>query len=917
MGDKTAGCAPFEVFLVGAGSPSRPITPHDSVSIWHKPKKSCGKPHCGFGVGWHHELVRHFAFPCEPAADPRAVVAVGNVRVSVLKAGIIRIEAHPEREFEDRPSQHFWNRRQPVPEFHVSERDGALMLETEKVILSVPLDGRLCAECVRVAVKPGPSVLNAMDGSEKSNLGGCLRTLDTVRGCWDYKANETVSVAPGLMAKDGWTWVDDSATLVFDEAGLLRVREGGGTDWYIFASGRDYAGGLRDYYDVAGHVPLLPKWALGIWWSRWEPYKQSDLERIVGEFDEHGVPLSVCVVDMDWHLPGWTGYTWNREFFPDPRGFFERLHAKGVRACMNLHPAGGVASKEAAYEAMAVHMGMDPSSRATVPFDITDPKFIEGYFKFLHHPLEADGVDFWWMDWQQGTKTTMPGLDPLWYLNHLHALDLARDGAKRPLAFSRWGGWGSHRYPVGFSGDSSRTWKTLEFEIELTAQSANTGFGWWSHDIGGFCDGFPDDELYVRWVQFGALSPIFRFHNCGDPTLDYRPWSKEEKYREASLSALKLRRSLVPYLYTAARTNHLGGTPPCAPMYFGYPESEESYHCRGQYLFGPSLLAAPVATSADQETGLACKVIWLPPGGWYDFSDGCYHEGGRWTSVHRGLGEIPLFARAGSAVPIDVSGTIEWVVFPGTGESELYDDNGTDMACEQGDFSVTRCRQRWTTETAFELRLDREGGFESGMRHVLRLRGFGGQRPVSEQTEFRSDGNDWVSGPLAPGGSTVLFTFDKPLRPKQRWSLERFWKLMHTFNVNCHVVRQMKESGVDFAGDIQRIAPYRIEFTEAQMRMLVSEAIGCGVHWRRESRGQDFLVWWNHAKRPDFTVRLSRCEWLKYHEVFDRGDTPGQMHVIAHKDAMRGWKFRANFADLAWLEGGHDKTGRPAVKTSA
>jgi alpha-glucosidase (family GH31 glycosyl hydrolase) len=170
------------------------------------------------------------------------------------------------------------------------------------------------------------------------------------------------------------------------------------------------------------------------------------------------------------------------------------------------------------------------------------------------------------MDWQQGTATSLPGLDPLWYLNHLHALDLARDGTKRAMAFSRWGGWGAHRYPVGFSGDSSRTWETLAFEVEVTAQSANTGFGWWSHDIGGFCDGLPDDELYLRWVQFGVLSPIFRFHNCGDPTLDYRPWTKEEKFRVPALDALRLRRALVPYLYTAARKNHLGGLPPCAPM---------------------------------------------------------------------------------------------------------------------------------------------------------------------------------------------------------------------------------------------------------------------------------------------------------------------------------------------------------------
>jgi hypothetical protein len=860
--------------------------------------------------------MNHLAFPCEPVADPRAVIVRDSLRISILKPGIVRIESRADGHFEDRPSQHFWNRRQAVPEFRTSERDGCLVVETDKMILSIPLDGPLCADSVRIAIRPGPDVLHPLNASAGSNLGGCLRTLDTVRGRWDYKANEKVSVTPGLMSREGWSWVDDSASLVFDEAGFLVQRAAPGLDWYVFASGKDFAGGLRDYYDVAGRVPMLPKWALGIWWSRWEPYKQEDLERIVSDFESHGVPLSVCVVDMDWHLPGWTGYTWNREFFPDPRGFFERLHARGVRACMNLHPAGGVAPKEAAYEAMARHMGMDPASKSTVKFDITDPKFIAGYFKFLHHPLEADGVDFWWMDWQQGTKTTVPGLDPLWYLNHLHALDLARDGAKRPLAFSRWGGWGAHRYPVGFSGDSSRTWDTLAFEVEITAQSANTGFGWWSHDIGGFCDGFPDDELYLRWVQFGALSPIFRFHNCGDPTLDYRPWTKEEKFREPALAALRLRRALVPYLYHAARINHLGGPPPCTPMYFGWPENDEATHCPGQYLFGPSLLAAPVSAPADPETGLARKVIWLPPGEWFGFADGSAHDGGRWMALHAEAGEIPLFAREGSAVPVQADDGIEWVVFPGTGESAFYDDDGTSTAHADGRFATVRLHQRQISGREFETGLSHEGdaAFGNGPFRI-RLRGFGGAAVTSladaqgEPVEFTRQDGDWVSAPITPGG-TIRWRFDQAPARASRWSAARFWRWMHLFRVNSHAVRQMKESGENFADDLQRIAPFRLEFTNRQMRALVEEALGCGFDWRAENEDEDFLVWWNHGRRTDFSVRLSRCEWLKYFEIFDRGETPGRMLVIPHSDAMRGWTCRVNYCDLALFEEGHDKTGR-------
>ncbi len=873
-------------------------------------------------VRYTPRTMKHFVLTCRSAADSRAVIRRGNLRVSVLTPGIVRIEHDPDARFEDRPSQHFWHREQPVPEFSVADEGGRLVLRTSRIMLSIPLAEVPTADNVLISLNFAPDKTpRPVSESENSNLGGSLRTLDTVRGRWDYKHGKTVHPSPGLMTRDGWTWVDDSKTLVFDERGLLTPRCAGGTDLYVFAYGKDYAAGLRDYHAVAGTPPLLPRWVLGLWWSKWEPFKQADLEKIVSDFDTHGVPLSVCVVDMDWHLPGWTGYTWNKEFFPDPRGFLEGLHRRGVHACLNLHPASGVAAHEEAYADMARHMGIDPATRERIAFDITDPRFIEGYFRHLHHPLEEDGVDFWWMDWQQGTKTSVPGLDPLWYLNHLHARDLSRDGRKRPLAFSRWGGWGSHRYPVGFSGDSSRTWDTLAFEVELTAQSANSAFGWWSHDIAGFCDGFVDDELYVRWVQFGVLSPVFRFHNCGDPTLDYRPWTKNEKFREPALAALRLRRALVPYLYTAAHRNHLGDPPPCVPMYYGWPDHEGACHCPGQYMFGPSLLAAPYDTPADKETGLARKVVWLPPGEWFDFRDGTHFAGGRWTAVHGSLDEIPVFARGGCAVPLaDADGKgIEWVVFPGGGTSEFYDDDGETMQHEGGACATVTLAQEWRGDRALAIRLSRQGDPRFGNGPFrLRLRGFAGTALQSATAgeghalEFRTDGDDTVVElPAFDGSAEIVCTFDCPPGHKPRWSAARFWRLLETFHANCHVIRQMKESKQDFAADIQRVAPYAHEFTPEQLELLAGEALECGLHWRKETGTRDLLVWWNADRRLDFTVRFSRSvEWLKYLEIFDRGDTDGQMHVIEHKDCQRGWKVRANFADLAVRETGHDKTGR-------
>ena len=290
------------------------------------------------------------------------------------------------------------------------------------------------------------------------NLKGTARTLDGDFG--------STRLEDGLISRAGWTVVDDSRSLVFNQSGWLEPRTRKQKDMYFFGYGNDVAACLQDFTRIAGPIPMIPRYILGNWWSRYWEYSQDELQSLMQEFRSRDIPLSVCIVDMDWHITktgntsdGWTGYTWNRELFPDPQGFIRWLHEQGLRTALNLHPARGIHPHEEQYEAMANWMGVDPASKEPIAFDITDPHFVEGYFEILHHPYEEMGVDFWWMDWQQGRKSRVPGLDPLWWINHLHYHDLGRDGRKRPFVFSRWGGLGNHRYPIGFSGDTFVRWQ--------------------------------------------------------------------------------------------------------------------------------------------------------------------------------------------------------------------------------------------------------------------------------------------------------------------------------------------------------------------------------------------------------------------------------------------------------------------------
>jgi alpha-glucosidase (family GH31 glycosyl hydrolase) len=640
-------------------------------------------------------------------ANSDAIVKHGPVRFTVLTSRLIRLEYAPSEIFEDRATQVVWNRDLPVPAFTHSLDGNRLIIETDELKLSYEQNewgftrNSLNIELKSTGVKWHYGMEN------NSNLMGTVRTLD--------EADGAVPLNPGLIARTGWSIVDDSHSLVFSEEGWLETRNPSlqTEDFYFFGYGHAYTDCIRDFQTLSGAAPILPRFALGNWWSRYWPYHQDELISLMREFRKHKVPLSVCIVDMDWHIvetgnesSGWTGYTWNPALFPEPQRFLDEIDDLGLETALNLHPASGIYPHESQYREMAARIGVDPDSQAPVPFDIANPDFTKAYFELLHHPMEEMGVDFWWLDWQQGIESTIAGLDPLFWLNHLHFYDRTRDGIKRPFIFSRWGGLGSQRYPIGFSGDTFVTWKTLQFQPYFTATAANVGYGWWSHDIGGHMGGVEEPELYLRWMQYGVFSPILRLHSTNNPFHERRPWGYDAETARHASDAMRLRHALIPYLYTAAWHNYRDGVVPIRPMYHLKPEENDAYLCPSEYAFGSELIAAPFTTPRDPDTRLSRQVVWLPEGDWFDFFSGQHYDGGGWYAVYGGLDRVPVFARSGAIVPL---GPIEgWdnvnnphaltvKVFPGSkNEFELYEDDGKTQAYQDGEFAITTLSQTWS-----------------------------------------------------------------------------------------------------------------------------------------------------------------------------------------------------------------------------
>ena len=535
------------------------------------------------------DFLARMRLPAQPHAHPESIVHAGYARFTVLTPRLIRLEWSVTGIFEDRGSLAFPHRSASPPLFTSTTQQQVTTITTDALVLRYQHeDGPFSPQNLEITLR-GVGTPNTWRPGQPNggNLHGTAPTLDLASG--------PLGLGEGLISRDGWALVDDSRSVLLNmKHGWVEPRpETPVQDWYFFGYGHDYTAALADYQRFGGETPLIPRFVLGAWWSRFWAYTDDDLRELVAAFRAHDFPLDVLVVDMDWHTPGtWTGYTWNRELFPDPAGFLGWVHEQGMQATLNLHPADGVRAFEAAYPAFAQAMGVAPASGVPIPFRVSDPQFMQHYFELLHHPLEEQGVDFWWIDWQQGESSEIPGLNPLPWLNHLHFQDAARRG-KRPLLYSRYGGLGGHRYPIGFSGDTLARWELLGFLPYFTATAANVGFGWWSHDIGGHI-GVDEPELYARWVQFGALSPCLRLHATKDAAAERRPWAFPSAVAEAAQQAFHLRYQLIPYLYTMARVAADTGVALCRPMYYAYPEAEDAYLGRQQYFLGDDLIAAPI-----------------------------------------------------------------------------------------------------------------------------------------------------------------------------------------------------------------------------------------------------------------------------------------------------------------------------------
>jgi len=720
-----------------------------------------------------------------PKANPIAEVRKGNVRFTVLTSRLIRMEWSENGQFEDRATLGIVNRNLPVPPFSSKINGNKITIRTSDLTLTYNGDGKFDENNLSVTFnmtdkssRNGSKKVTWHPGADDSgNLLGTCRTLDR---CDGEKTMDPFD--KGVISKDGWAVIDESERQVMaaddsDWHNWVAERDSSAKqDLYMFAYGHDYKAAVSDFTKIGGKIPLPPKYSLGYWWCRYWQYSDFEFINLAKEIRSFDIPIDVMVLDMDWHyiswpdIPtkegkdefgqgiGWTGYTWNNSLFPNPANCLADLHHLGLKTTLNLHPASGIRTFEEPYQRFVKDylsrtsdydgpkdFIKEDGSKASVPFRIDQQAWADAYFNSVIHPLEKQGVDFWWLDWQQWKLSKyVPGLSNTFWLNFTFFNDMVRKSAKdgiyaqRPMIYHRWGGIGSHRYQIGFSGDTYATWKVLGYLPYFTSTASNVGYGYWGHDIGGHMQHkttipkVTNPELYTRWLQYGVFTPIFKTHSTKDMTMEKRFWMFPE-YFDAMRKAIRLRYSLSPYIYNAARQTYDSGISMCRPMYYDYAENENSYSYKQQYMFGDDILATVICEPADSVTGLSQRSVWLPDGDkWYDMATGKMYEGGSTATLSYTIDENPYFVRAGAIIPMASehisslqvkSNELRLFVAPGDGQSEtsVYEDDGSTQAYKT-EFATTKINKTSDAQSVTVTIAPREGSYaEADSKRLIRV----------------------------------------------------------------------------------------------------------------------------------------------------------------------------------------------------
>ena len=444
-----------------------------------------------------------------------------------------------------------------------------------------------------------------------------------------------------------------------------------GRKTYQIVAGDTWDDLINQYTNLTGKQPLIPRWALGNFASRFGYHSQKETEETVNKVFDEKIPLDAVRLDLYWFGKNIKGTMGNLEFlkdsFPNPKKMIEGFKKKGIKTVLITEPFILTTSKK--WDA-AVDKGILGKTKDGKPYtynfyfgntgiiDILNPNGKQWFWN-IYKNLNTIGVAGWWGDLGEPEVHPSDLLHATGTADEVHNVyghywaKLIADGYKkdfanqRPFILMRAGYSGSQHYGlIPWSGDVNRSWGGFKPQPEIALQMAMQGMAYMHSDLGGFAGANLDDELYVRWLQYGVFQPIYRPH--AQEQVPSEPVYRNPKTKELAKQAIQLRYQLLPYNYTLAFLNSKYGTPLMRPLFFEEPPIKDLLTYDKAYYWGQDFLISPV-----MQKGITSQEIYFPSNSnWYNFYTDEKVEGGQSKVIQLNKESIPTYVRGGAFVPM-------------------------------------------------------------------------------------------------------------------------------------------------------------------------------------------------------------------------------------------------------------------------
>jgi alpha-D-xyloside xylohydrolase len=697
----------------------------------------------------------------------------GVLTIQVCSDAILHITSAPAGETPERPEFVIEKTSWPAPKFTVKDDSADVTIATARVQVIVhkanaaiaykDLEGHsLVTEENRWLTPVDVNGEHTNRAESFFNIYGSPEALYGLgqhqAGVWNYRgesvdvSQENTNIAvPLLTSSNGYGifWNNTSRSRFNNRfANYLYVSsEVADKIDYYFLYGPALDNVISEYRELTGSAPLFGKWAYGFWQCKNRYRSQQELLGVVRKYRELHIPLDNIVQDWFW---------WNRKGehvfnanYPDPKGMVDELHKDNVHLMISVWPFFEPGSAE--YDQMdkqgwfieKFQYDKLPYHRAGMAvYDATNPEARKYYWQLMDKALFKIGVDAWWLDTVEpetegqeenilldrrvhlGSGNRFVNLYPLLTTGAVYNGQRSATDQKRVFILARSAFAGAQRNGVtAWSGDVLSDFETFKRQIPAGLNYALSGMPYWTTDVGGFVSGNPDDpayrELFIRWFQFGAFSPIFRVH--GTRSTDQNElWSYGPEAQKILTSFDRLRYRMMPYIYSVAwKVTHENYTP-MRPLVMDFRTDQRAQNIGDQFMFGPSVLVNPVT-----EAGATSRRLYLPDSRWYDFWTGAAVDGKRSIDAEAPLERLPLYVRAGSILPLgpDVeyaaqkaADPIELRIYPGAdGAFTIYEDENDTYNYEKG--ARATIPLHWNDKSATLTIGEREGKFTGMLEH--------------------------------------------------------------------------------------------------------------------------------------------------------------------------------------------------------